>query len=144
MYHVLLAVDGDHELAPGGVVEAVTTLPDAEEAVTVTLLNVFEPFEVHDEGHTVSSADLYDETALPDAVGAVRDRLQQAGVAVDTRREHGDPAAEILAAAADLGVDAIAVEGRDRSPVGKALFGSVAQAVLLDAEVSVMVATPEA
>lgn len=45
----------------------------------------------------------------------------------------GDPAEEIVAYANDVDADYVVVGGRSRSPVGKALFGSTAQGVLLDA-----------
>ncbi|SFS89849.1 universal stress protein [Halostagnicola kamekurae] len=54
----------------------------------------------------------------------------------------GDPAEEILDRAAAVDARYIVIGGRPRSPVGKALFGSVTQSVLLDADrpvVTVMV-----
>lgn len=143
MYHVLLAVSGDHESAPHDLVELVTDLPSAIDEVEVTILNVFEKFDIQDEGGHVSSEDLYDESNIPDAVLTVRDRLEEAGLPVSLRREHGEPAEEILAVADDLDVDAIVVQGRKRSPVGKALFGSVTQGILLDSTRPVFVSTPE-
>ncbi|WP_247010149.1 universal stress protein [Halorientalis litorea] len=142
MYHVLLAVSGDHESTPHDLVELVTDLPSATEEVEVTILNVFEEFEVKDEGGSVSSKDLYEDSATPDAVIGVRDRLEDAGIPTSLRREHGDPGEEILAVADDLDVDAIVVQGRKRSPVGKALFGSVTQGILLDSTRPVFVSTP--
>ncbi|ELZ05922.1 universal stress protein [Natrialba asiatica] len=50
----------------------------------------------------------------------------------------GDPADEIDSYADDNGANYIVVAGRKRSPVGKALFGSVAQSVLLNASVPVV------
>ena len=45
----------------------------------------------------------------------------------------GKPAKEIVAYADEVDADYVVVGGRSRSPVGKALFGSTAQGVLLDA-----------
>ncbi|WP_336001705.1 universal stress protein [Halorientalis halophila] len=137
MYHVLLATE-DH---PSALVETITDLPSGAEDVEVTVLNVFEEFEVHDEGQSVSSEDLYEEERVPDGVTEAVDALEAAGITARIRHEHGDPATVILETARDLDVDAIAVHGRKRSPVGKALFGSVTQAVLLDADRPVFVAT---
>lgn len=50
----------------------------------------------------------------------------------------GDPADEIVEYAHDQGARYIVVAGRKRSPVGKALFGSVVQSVLLSAECPVV------
>ncbi|GAB7021163.1 universal stress protein [Halostagnicola bangensis] len=46
----------------------------------------------------------------------------------------GDPAEEILGYADEVGANYLVIGGRSRSPVGKALFGSVTQSVLLDAD----------
>lgn len=45
----------------------------------------------------------------------------------------GDPASEIESYAADLDARYVVIGGRQRSPTGKALFGSVTQDVLLNA-----------
>lgn len=46
----------------------------------------------------------------------------------------GDPAAEIIAFSEEVDADYIVLSGRKKSPTGKALFGSVTQSVLLDAD----------
>ena len=46
----------------------------------------------------------------------------------------GDPTAEILAAADELDARYVVVGGRRRSPVGKVLFGSTTQSVLLESD----------
>ncbi len=139
MYHLLLATN--EESAP--LVETVTDLPADPREIEVTVLNVFEQFEVRDEAKAVSSEDIYDEDDVPESVTAAVDALEAAGVTARVRHEHGDPATIILETADELEVDAIAVHGRKRSPVGKALFGSVTQAVLLDADRPVFVATAD-
>lgn len=54
---------------------------------------------------------------------------------VDVRR--GDPVREILAGAQDAGADLIAMTTHGRSGLGRLLFGSVAEAVLREAEIPV-------
>ncbi|AHG01665.1 universal stress protein UspA (plasmid) [Halostagnicola larsenii XH-48] len=56
----------------------------------------------------------------------------------------GDPAEEILARAEEVDARYIVIGGRSRSPVGKALFGSVTQSVLLDADCPVVTVMAEA
>lgn len=46
----------------------------------------------------------------------------------------GEPTEEILAVAAELDARYVVVGGRRRSPVGKVLFGSTTQSVLLEAD----------
>lgn len=46
----------------------------------------------------------------------------------------GDPADEVVAYASEIDASYIVVAGRKRSPAGKALFGSVAQSILLNAD----------
>ncbi|QLG29600.1 universal stress protein (plasmid) [Halorarum halophilum] len=69
--------------------------------------------------------------AAEDALGGVDDR-------VEPRGRVGDPADEVLAEAADIDPEFLAVGGRRRSPVGKAIFGSVTQEILLSAECPVV------
>ncbi len=67
--------------------------------------------------------------------------LEEAGIEVELTESSGDPATEILDTANEVDADLIALAGRrERSPAGKALFGSTTQAVILDADRSVLVA----
>jgi nucleotide-binding universal stress UspA family protein len=125
VYHVALAVtpDDDHL---GDKVEAVADLPDATEAVRVTLVHV------HRGDASVES--------IP-AVAEARERLEAADVETEVRGEvDQDPTRGLLDAAADLDVDAICVGGRRRSPAGKLQLKPGATEVLLRAEVPVVVA----
>ncbi|WP_440767064.1 universal stress protein [Natronorubrum sp. DTA7] len=55
----------------------------------------------------------------------------------------GNASAEILDYANDVDASYVVVGGRSRTPVGKALFGSVTQSVLLDAECPVLAVMDE-
>jgi len=59
--------------------------------------------------------------------------LDAAGVTHSVRGAVGDHATEVVTAAETIGADRIVVGGRRRSPAGKAMFGSVAQDVMLSA-----------
>ena len=65
-------------------------------------------------------------------LGSVDDSIEFAaeGIVVDD----DERADEIVAAAERLGCDHLFIVGRRRSPTGKALFGDVAQRVLLNFE----------
>jgi nucleotide-binding universal stress UspA family protein len=134
---VLLPVDESKERGLKAA-EAVLELPQNPGDYEVVVLNVFEEFEVRDDAERVRSEDLYDETAVPESVDAVVDTLESAGVNVTTRREHGQPAQEILDVSEEVDADLIAINGRERSPTGKVLFGSVTQSVILSTNRSVL------
>ncbi|HEU5323473.1 MAG TPA: universal stress protein [Methylomirabilota bacterium] len=63
--------------------------------------------------------------------------LRARGVDVTTEVRYGRPAVEILDAARATGADLIAMSTHGRSGLGRLLFGSVAEAVLRQAEVPV-------
>lgn len=67
------------------------------------------------------------ERVVSDATEGITDEYMAVG-------RIGDPAEEIVAYAADVDARYVVVGGRPRSPVGKAVFGSVSQAVLLKAD----------
>lgn len=128
MYEVLLGVDGDEDRAVAQAA-AVADLPGATE-VRATLLHVF--------GENPSGASV----AQVAAVRRARERLEAAGVTVELQEASGDPAAEIIEAAADLDADMVVVAGRKRTPTGKVLFGSVTQGVVLGTDRPVLVCSP--
>lgn len=137
--NVLVPVDAE-EIRALAAAESVAKLPNAAETVTVTLLNVEEKIEVTGgEGGHVSSDEWYDEDELPPSVEAAKALLEREGITVEVRREHADPAETILAVADEIGADGIVMAGRKRTPVGKVLFGSVTQSVLLNADIPVTV-----
>lgn len=64
--------------------------------------------------------------------------LRGRGVRVTTDARHGDPVTELVAAARETGADLIAMTTHGRSGLGRLLFGSVAEAVLRQAEIPVL------
>lgn len=133
MYRILLPVDID-ETRTERIASAVVDVFGDRDDVAVTILNVFEEFEVTDESDMVRSADLYDETSFPDSVDTATEILSAADFEVEKRREHGEPAERIIAVADEIDADIIAMGGRKRRPSGKVLFGSVLQSVLLSTD----------
>ncbi|WP_076148734.1 universal stress protein [Natrinema saccharevitans] len=85
-----------------------------------------------DEGSRVTSDELYDPDDLPTAVRVARDELEDIGIETEVVRRHGDPADEIIEYADSVDADVLVVPTRKRSPVGKAVFGSVTQDVILE------------
>lgn len=138
MFRFLLPVDDNEERALQAA-ETVTSIPCDPADVHVTVLNVQARVDVSGPSGHVSSEEWYDEDAVPDSVAAVREYLDGTGVSVDTRREHADPAEEIVRVASELDADRIVMAGRKRTPIGKVLFGSVTQSVLIHADTPVTV-----
>lgn len=135
MYRVLVPVarDEDRALAQA---ELVASLPDAANSVEAFVLFVFHgeaEEELPDELKRFKSADRIA------SVRRVRDFLGERGIEVEILEDSGDTAEDILNEAAAFDVDAIVLNPRRRSPVGKAVFGSVTQSVILDADRPVMV-----
>jgi nucleotide-binding universal stress UspA family protein len=126
MYEVLLGLDDDDDRAIAQA-RTVANLPHAADSVRATLLHVFTG---NSGGASVTQVS---------AVRRARDHLEEAGVAVAFAEESGDPADRIVEVAGDRDVDLIAVAGRRRSPTGKAVFGSVTQDVVLEADRPVVV-----
>lgn len=140
MYRILAPVDTSEERAKE-IARTITAIPVDSSDIEVVILNVFEEFEGVDDGGRVSSESIYDEESFPAAVSTVEAALKEAGIPVEARREHGDPAEMILDVAAEVDADNIVISGRKRSPAGKVLFGSVTQSIILSAECPVTVTT---
>ena len=63
--------------------------------------------------------------------------LRNRGVRVRAQVRRGEPADEIVSAASEAGADLIAMSTHGRSGLGRLLFGSVAAAVLRQADIPV-------
>jgi len=123
MYTVLMPVDGDEKRTVAQA-QMIVELPHAAETVDVILVHVFEDLEQA-------------ETTDPSQVGAskqAKTTLTEAGIEVEEESRQGNVATEIVAVADEADADLIVLGGRKRSPLGSALFGSVSQDVMLEAE----------
>jgi len=127
MYHVVIGVD-DNEDRAMACAQAVADLPGDASEKQVTVIHSFT-----DNPSGASASQL-------SSVRHVTDFLEERGLTVDVTESSGDPADQLLEVAQDENADLIVVAGRKRSPTGKALFGSVTQSVILNAERPVMVA----
>jgi nucleotide-binding universal stress UspA family protein len=144
MYRVLLPVDKSDSRARAQV-EAILKLPVAAGDLTVDILHVHEGDSTTDpqwaagEGFAESFAEEMAEKVrstdrLPSSVETAVDLLESSNHEYSVHERGGEPAVAILEFAADHDSNTIILGVSGRSPVGKVLFGSVAQAVILDSD----------
>jgi nucleotide-binding universal stress UspA family protein len=141
MYRVVLPIDGDEKRAKRATA-VMKSLPGFDREAEVHLLNVFESIDARDDsgGPGLDAEELYERSKPPNTVHEVESALQEAGLDVTVHRRLGKPAAEIIDFVKEMDADHVVIAGRSRSLVGKIIFGSVAQRVLLDAPVPVTLA----
>lgn len=144
MYRLLVPVDIDKTRARAQI-DTILDMPHPANSIHVDVLHVFEqidlPTEEAGEGFIDElHRDFTDMREPPQAVDTAITGLQDAGVDVTSHLVTGKPAQAILMAADELDIDALVLGVRRQSPVGKVLFGSVVQAVILDSERPVIVA----
>ena len=144
MYRVLIPVDDNEERAEMQM-RAIEKLPETVEPIEAHLLYVYEEIDTPaDEGGTVYIDEInesLDELRdLPATVDSVRESLENRDFAVTLHETVGEPAGSILSMVDELDVDTVLMGVRDRSPVGKVVFGSVSQKVIMGSDVPVIVA----
>ena len=122
MYDVLLGVGLDDESRAIAQAEAVADPPAAAAEVTAHRCHVFRDSPQGASVHRLGT------------VRRAREVPADAGVDCVHREASGDPAEELIAAAADVGADAICVSGGKRSPAREAVFGSTTQALVLNTD----------
>ncbi len=115
----------------------------AEEAVAVAgpagaRIVLVHVFEESGYGDVVAALNLDGEGLSTDEVAArhaatreIGDRLADARIGYEVRGTVGDYGEGVVSLAEEVDADRVVVGGRRRSPAGKAVFGSVAQDVLL-------------
>lgn len=131
MYEVLVPIDTESERVHAQT-RFVIDLPAATEEIKTTLLHV-------------SAEDILDSPDSVPAIDQARSHLENEGI--DTHitfrvSESGAPGEEIVDVASEIDADQIVMGGRKRTPVGKVLFGSVTQSVLLSTETPVTITGP--
>ncbi|MFC7009898.1 universal stress protein [Halalkalicoccus salilacus] len=144
MYRVLLPVDRNESRARAQV-EAVLDLPVTASALTVDVVHVHKDVSTTDAEWAAGgsfSETFAEEMAeevrnidrIPSSVETAVDLLESSNLEFVVHERSGEPAKEILELAAELDSNAIVLGVSRRSPVGKVLFGSVVQAVIIDSD----------
>lgn len=134
MYRVLVPVDTNEDRALAQA-EYVTSLPNASEDVEAYLLFVF----TEDSDDLPKEFEQFKSASRISSIRRASERLEEADVDVQVLEDSGDTESDIIEEADEYDVDAIVLGGRKRSPVGKAVFGSVTQSVILSSDRPVVV-----
>lgn len=128
---ILVAVKPDDE--NDRIVDAVVDVAVPTEASVVLWVNHTEEnadAAMEDLGR-VSADELAERNqAVQDAVS----RLESANISHEVRGAIGESGKTLVGVGEELGADRLFIQERSRSPAGKALFGSMAQTVLLNAD----------
>jgi len=143
MYHILLPIKKTESRARAQV-ETVLDCPMAADDIAIDIIHV------HDEavanvkwaaGETFSKTYTEEMTEqvpeinrIPSSVDAAVDILESTDIEFTVHERSGNPAEEILKIADELDSDRIVLGVGGQSVVGKVLFGSVAQAVILSSD----------
>lgn len=94
------------------------------------------------EGRVVVVSAAPNKGDVPADLAAIVEQLQAAGVSASARSAVGKPAPAILEAAASEQADLIIMSTHGRSGIGRWVYGSVAERVLHDARVPVLMVSP--
>lgn len=129
MFTVILATDG-HEDRVMAQAEAIANYPCASEGSEVLIVNVAKEIQ-SDEGGKIN---IEEYSEMPDSALSALSFFESEGITAEAQQRSGDPAEELIRAAREVEADQIVLGGRRRSPVGKAVFGSVVQDVILKAD----------
>lgn len=133
--NILIAVENSQDrMVP--VVEHASEIASALSA-TVTLYHVYGPDEFADllEARGLESADPSDLVVDNASVETAAEVLRDAGLEFSVEAATGDPSETITDYVEDHDVDHVFLGGRNLSPTGKVLLGSVSQSVILDTDV---------
>ncbi|WP_340098682.1 universal stress protein [Salinibaculum salinum] len=139
---ILVAVAGDDESRVEKYVETIETLK-GENDLSVDILHVYSEDDIEriEEMYDIGSREkhqLGNAAKHNTAVSNLIDGLRARDIDFTTYGAIGDAGTEVIELAREQDVDFVLIGGRKRSPTGKALFGSTAQDILLNASMPVI------
>lgn len=134
---VVLGVRASDDNRVEALVDAVTDLSEPM-AFEVTIAYIFDK-DSHNEtikqvvGTDSDHVDPDELAARMSVVRTITDRLEAASIDVETRAAPGTSGEGVVDIAESVDADRVIIGGRNRSPAGKALFGSAVQSVMFNA-----------
>ncbi len=141
MYKILAAIDMDEERAVHQA-QTIADMPQAEGEIEVYLMHTYpegaSSQKIDDLMHTFPEGPSAEQI---ESVRRASDILDDQGISYQLLEKRGDLSKAILEKADEVEASLICISGRKQTPVGKALFGSVAQAVILNTSRPVLFAT---
>lgn len=142
MRHILMPVDKSSERIDRQL-DTLGNLFDSQE-ITVDILHVHEKVDAQiDEGgfdiDETMEKNLEELQGLPSTVEQAANELLQKGIDVEVHQKRGDPVSTIISTSEEVNAETILVTNPERTPVGKVVFGSVTQGVILKAQRPVLV-----
>lgn len=137
LQNILVAVGPKDSERADELAEAVLEVAQPAGA-SVHLTHVFTPGEFEEAADRLNfessaSADPDDVAQRHETIRALIGALEDPGIEYAVHGRVGDHAEKIVDLAGELDADRVVVGGRKRSPSGKAVFGSVAQDIMLEA-----------
>lgn len=143
MYRLLLPIKSERTFTTQRA-EYISSLPFTDGEVQVVILHIQPEIDmIGSEGSRVSSDKWYDDEEVPQGIIQIKEHLEGEGIEVNVIRDHADPAECILETTTTADIDQIVLSVPHRTPVGKALFGSIVQSVILNSDVPVTVLTED-
>jgi nucleotide-binding universal stress UspA family protein len=107
------------------------------EVVLLRVIRVLRPPMTETAGATLLDSTEYSATDALEYLAPLAAALRRRGIRVSTQVRRGEPVEEIVDCARETDADLIAMTTHGRSGLGRWLFGSVAEAVLREAEIPV-------
>ncbi|MBV0903052.1 universal stress protein [Haloarcula salina] len=134
---VLVGVGGRDDARVDALVDAIRAVAGPSDA-TVVIAHVFDTDSYRDaverlldtEGGDIGPDEL---AARMSVTREISDRLEADSIDCEPRATTGTSGEGVVSLAEDVDADLVIVGGRQRSPTGKAIFGSTAQEVMLNA-----------
>ncbi len=130
MFRILVGIDTDERRASSQA-STIASLPAADEEITAVLCHVFQD---NPEGASVQQLE---------SVRQAAESFDERGIDYEYYETSGEPASELIRTAEEQDFDMICLSGRQQTPTGKVIFGSVTQAVILGTDVPVVTVGPD-